>query len=334
MNNSGPAREQPGCRAGRAALNLPGSRRMKVPGERGCRTMPDSIADSDHKFEHLVKKHPCFGGAAHSKYGRIHLPVSPDCNIQCRFCKRGFNKWEERPGVSRTLLAPSAALDMVGRALELCPEITVVGVAGPGDTLATDHALATFGLVHRKYPHLINCLSTNGLLLKEKAARIVDAGVRTVTVTVNAVDPGVLQNICAYIKYNGQLLTGLAAARWLILAQMSGIEKIARLGVVVKINTVLIPGVNDGNIGEVARLTAGVGASLINIIPLIPQHELINRRAPDCGELRSAREAAGEYLKVFRHCQQCRADACGIPGSGVDLAEKLYGPSPPIFSHG
>lgn len=296
--------------------------------------MPDSIADSEYKFEHLVKKHPCFNGAAHSKYGRIHLPVSPDCNIQCRFCKRGFNKWEERPGVSRTLLTPRAALDTVARALELCPEITVVGVAGPGDTLATDHALEAFELVHRRYPHLINCLSTNGLLLKEKAARIVDAGVRTVTVTVNAVDPEVLQNICAYIHYNGQLLTGAAAARWLILAQMSGIEKIARLGVVVKINTVLVPGVNDGDIGEVARLTAGVGASLINVIPLIPQHELIDRRAPDCEELRSARAAAGEHLKVFRHCKQCRADACGIPGSGADLAEKLYGQSLPIFSHG
>jgi nitrogen fixation protein NifB len=223
---------------------------------------------------------------------------------------------------------------MVARALDLCPEITVVGVAGPGDTLATDHALETFELVHREYPHLINCLSTNGLLLKEKAVRIIDAGVRTVTVTVNAVDPEVLQHICSFIKYNGQVLTGLAAARWLILAQLAGIEKIVKLGAVVKINTVLIPGVNDGSIGEVARLTARVGASLINVIPLIPQHELINNRAPDCEELRAARDAAEQYLPVFYHCKHCRADACGIPGSGLDLADQLYDQSTPVFSHG
>ena len=100
---------------------------------------------------------------------------------------------------------------------------------------------------------------------------------RTVTVTVNAVDPQVLQHICSYIEYNGQVLAGLAAARWLILAQLAGIEKIVRLGAIVKINTVLVPGVNDGCIGDVARLTSKVGASLINVIPLIPQHDLIKR---------------------------------------------------------
>ena len=42
----------------------------------------------------------CFSASAHNKFARIHLPVSPACNIQCRFCKRGFNKWEIRPGVA------------------------------------------------------------------------------------------------------------------------------------------------------------------------------------------------------------------------------------------
>ena len=39
----------------------------------------------DEKFKHLAKTHPCLGGEAHFKYGRIHLPVSPTCNIQCKF---------------------------------------------------------------------------------------------------------------------------------------------------------------------------------------------------------------------------------------------------------
>lgn len=94
-------------------------------------------AKIDHQFDHLVKKHPCFNGEAHFKYGRIHLPISPACNIQCKFCRRSFNKWEKRPGVAGSLLTPEKALAVVTRALELCPEITVVGIAGPGDTLAT-----------------------------------------------------------------------------------------------------------------------------------------------------------------------------------------------------
>ncbi len=286
------------------------------------------------KFAHLVKKHPCFSGEAHHNFGRIHLPVSPSCNIQCRFCKRGFNKWEERPGVTRKLLTPEDSLKVVSRALELCPQITVAGIAGPGDTLATDHALKTFELIHKVYPHLINCLSTNGLLLKKKASRIIKAGVKTVTVTVNSVNPSVLTNICSHVIYNGKFMTGEEGARALISAQLSGIQEITQLGAVVKINTVLIPGVNTENIAEVAKATADVGASLINIIPLIPQHEMETIRQPICEELDVARIAAEEYLPVFRHCRQCRADACGIPGSGVDIASELYEQPLETFSHG
>jgi len=132
-------------------------------------------------------------------------------------------------------------------------------------------------------------------------------------------------------------MTGESAARWLILAQLSGIEKAAKLGAVVKINTVLVPGVNDQHIGEVARVTSEVGASLINVIPLIPQNEMECLQPPDCDELNAAREAAEEHLPVFRHCQRCRADACGIPGSGVDYAGILYNDrfdQQPTFSHG
>jgi nitrogen fixation protein NifB len=232
------------------------------------------------------------------------------------------------------VVKPKEAVKLVERALELCPDITVVGIAGPGDTLATDHALETFQLVHQRFPQLINCLSTNGLRLEEKAQQIIEAGVRTVTVTVNAVQPEILEKICAHIIYNGQFMTGQLAACWLISAQLAGIKKIAQLGAVVKVNTVLIPGINDDHIGEVARIAAKFGASMINVIPLIPQHEMRDFKAPDCVELNAARSAAEQHLDVFRHCRQCRADACGIPGSEIDLAGLLYDQPLPTFSHG
>ena len=103
---------------------------------------------------------------------------------------------------------------------------------------------------------------------------------------------------------------------------------------VVKINTVLIPGINDRHIGEIARVTLEAGASMMNIIPLIPQNEMSDLRAPDCIELNEARESAEEYLPVFRHCRQCRADACGIPGKGEDFGASLYEHRADTFSHG
>lgn len=286
-------------------------------------------------YKNSVKNHPCFGGEANINCGRIHLPVSPKCNISCRFCKRCFNNSEERPGVSRTLLTPQRSIQIVEKALELCPEITVVGIAGPGDTLATDHAIETFELIHTRFPHLINCLSTNGLLLEEKAERVVAAGVKTVTVTVNAIDPVILDKICSGILYKDRFISGTEAAGILINAQLTGIRKIAGLGAVVKINSVLVPGVNDENIGEIAKLTSEAGASIVNIIPLIPQGDMSEYSAPGCNELNNARDAAGEYLDVFRHCRHCRADACGIPGKGKDFSNLLYEyPAQDTFSHG
>ncbi|KPU46185.1 FeMo cofactor biosynthesis protein NifB [Oxobacter pfennigii] len=289
----------------------------------------------DKRFENISNRHPCFSGGANMTSGRVHLPVSPVCNIQCKFCKRSFNKFEQRPGVTRELLSPEKAIGIVDKSLKLCPEITVAGIAGPGDTLATPHAIKTFNLIHERHPELINCLSTNGLLLERYAEDIWNAGVKTVTVTVNAVDPYVLEKICSYVLIDGKVYEGIEAMNMLINAQKAGIRKMAELGAMIKINIVLIPGINHFHIKEIAKTVQGLGASIVNIIPLIPQYEMDCVSSPDCGELNKARIDAEEYLPVFRHCQHCRADACGIPGKG-DLSGLLYeyGGLEQTFSHG
>lgn len=281
----------------------------------------------------IAQIHPCLSREANTTFGRLHLPVSPACNIQCRFCRRSMNKTEQRPGVAAQILQPEEALEKVSQALELCPEITVVGIAGPGDTLATDDALRTFELVHQNYPDLIECLSTNGLLLPEKVQQLYDAHVRTITVTVNAVEPSIQAKIISYIIYDGIRYVGEEAAAMLIRQQLEGIRRAAELGMIVKINTVLIPGINSAHITEIAKAVSKAGASIYNIIPLIPQYEFADYPAPDCAQIDAARREAEQYIPVFRHCQHCRADACGIPGLS-DLSSRLYPQSPETFSHG
>jgi nitrogen fixation protein NifB len=286
-------------------------------------------------FEHLVKRHPCLSPGAHFRYGRIHLPVSPACNIQCAFCQRRCNKSEDRPGFSRCVLRPEQCLDKVRQALQLCPDISVVGIAGPGDTLASDHALTTFSLIHRELPDLIKCMSTNGLMLAERADEVVRAGVSSVTVTINGVDPAIASAVASSVHWRGRILSGREAGEILVERQLLGVRSMAVRNVLVKINTVLIPGVNDRHIGEIAQTAAAQGASRINIIPLIPQHDMANLPAPSCRQLQEARSAAERYLTVFRHCKHCRADAMGVPGLHQDFSAAIYDePTAATFSHG
>ena len=295
--------------------------------------------NKNHSFENLQKRHPCLGGHSNVTAGRLHLPVSPVCNIGCRFCSRGFDKSVIRPGVSSLVLKPEEAVETVKKAREICPELTVVGIAGPGDTLATDSALETFRLVKENFPDLICCLSTNGFRLPDKVEEIAKIGIETLTVTVNAIDPEIEAQINNFvIDSEGKRHDGVEGAKLLIEKQLEGIRLAAQKGIVVKINSVLVPGINDKHIPEVAKKTAELGASILNIIPLIPQNEMKDIKAPSCADLEEVRQEAGKYLEVFRHCQHCRADSLGIPGKGKDFHNELYKDrkerAADTFSHG
>jgi nitrogen fixation protein NifB len=284
----------------------------------------------------ISANHPCFGSHCQPGAGRIHLPVSPDCNIRCRFCARGVNSRRQWPGAAARVVSPEEALNILGRALLLCPELKVAGVAGPGDPLASGHALETLSRVHEAYPWLLTCLSTNGLALPASLAGLTGAaGIKTLTVTVNAVDSGILSQLCAGVFWQGQFWPGKTGSQLLLAAQQEGIEQARSLGLVIKVNMVLVPGVNADHAPAVAARVAAWGASFINIIPLLPAAEFAGLRPPSPKMLQRAQAQAERFLPIMRHCRRCRADACGIPGIN-DFAPQLYNDFKPLetFSHG
>ena len=279
-------------------------------------TKKDLTCGGSHKgakFAHITKVHPCYNEKLHDKVGRVHVPIAPKCNIGCNFCIRSINTEEDRPGVAGSIMDADAAVEHV---LNVTKDsaITVVGVAGPGDSLANEATFEFFEKINEVKPDLIKCMSTNGLLLPKYAERIAELGVNTVTVTVNAVDPEILKEINGFIVYEGKAYKGLEAAEILSRNQLEGIKKITDLGVVVKVNIVLIPGLNDEHIVEIAKTVKECGADLVNVLPLIPLNKMADYPRPGCGEIEKARSDVEEYLPVFRACTQCRADAYGIPG--------------------
>ncbi|HET9911588.1 MAG TPA: radical SAM protein, partial [Anaerolineales bacterium] len=246
----------------------------------------------------------------------IHLPVAPKCNIQCKYCNRRLGCSNEcRPGVAMSILSPELALERLVSAKKKVPNITVVGIAGPGDALATpQETFKTFELVRTHFPDSKLCMSTNGLMLPECMEQIKHWGVEFVTVTINAVDPRVGMQIYSWIRLNNRIYRGAEAAEILWDRQKAGLLQLAEANILVKVNAVLIPGINDHHIVEIAQEVHLLGAFILNVIPLIPVDgtEFSSIPAPTLEQRRSIVEPCSRYIKIMHHCNQCRADAVGL----------------------
>ncbi len=270
-----------------------------------------------------IQGHPCFGGN-HQKNGRMHLAVAPKCNIKCGYCSRRHDcANESRPGVTSKVLTALEAIDRVREVMAspvLGPIIKVIGIAGPGDPLANEETFETFRLVKEEFPQLMLCMSTNGLLLPESIHRLHHLGLHSLTVTINAVDPEVGARIYPHVIYHGRHLTGVEGARTLIDNQFAGVRRAGELGLTMKINTVLIPGINDGQIPLIAARVKALGAFVMNIMPIIPQAELAHVEPPSEDYLAATRRANESIIGQFAHCKQCRADAVGLIGKDMNFA--------------
>lgn len=250
----------------------------------------------------------------------MHVSVAPACNIQCHYCNRKFDCANEcRPGVSSERLTPSEAVRKVLAVAKAVPQFSVVGIAGPGDALANPQAtFQTLEGVARAAPDLHLCLSTNGLALPEHVDRIVALGVEHVTITVNMLDPEVGERIYPWALWKGRRLRGREASHLLADRQLEGLERLVEKNVLVKVNSVVIPGVNDEHLVEVSRMVKGKGAFLHNVMPLVTgtgygtHYEQIGQRGPTPEELERVQSDCEENSRLMRHCRQCRADAVGM----------------------
>jgi len=100
-----------------------------------------------------LANHPCFNAKMKGIYGRVHLPVAPRCNIQCKYCDRKYDCVNEsRPGVTSAVLTPRQAMSYLEFIFEKTKNISVVAIAGPGDPFANpEETMETLRLVRKKY---------------------------------------------------------------------------------------------------------------------------------------------------------------------------------------
>ena len=99
----------------------------------------------DVHTQSFLNNHPCFNKGASVNWGRVHLPVAPNCNIQCNFCNRMYDcANENRPGVTQKVYTPDEAVAYLEKLFKDRQDISVIGIAGPGDPMCdADKTLPT-----------------------------------------------------------------------------------------------------------------------------------------------------------------------------------------------
>ena len=202
----------------------------------------------------------------------------------------------------------------------------MVGIAGPGDPFAIpERTLETLRLVRRAHPEMLLCVATNGLNATPYVDDLAALDVSHVTLTVNAVDPDIGAKIYAWVREGKRVYRGRSGAELLWSRQADAIGALKRRGVTVKINTIIIPGVNDEHVPEVALRVAELGADIANCVPLYPVAgtALGALEPPAAGQVAAIRAEVSRHLPIMEHCTRCRADAVGLLGEPMPARVEL-----------
>ncbi len=171
-------------------------------------------------------------------YGRkinyLRLAVTDRCNLRCQYCMPA----EGVPKLSHSDILSYEELFLVAQAA-VSMGIEKIRVTG-GEPLVRKGVVEFLARLSTLtgLKHLV--LTTNGLLLEEMAEDLSRAGVQRLNVSLDSLQPATFKQITR----NGELAQVLA-----------GIAAAERAGMPVKVNMVVMRGINDAEILDFVRLT-------------------------------------------------------------------------------
>ena len=127
-------------------------------------------------------------------------------------------------------------------------------------------------------------------------------------------DPLVGAKVYAWVREDRRPLRGIDAAQLLLDRQLDAIQRLKAAGIVVKINSIIIPGINDRHIEDIAIQMGAMGVDIMNCMAFLPVQgaEFENLPPPDPAFVAGTRMKTGRHLPQMTHCARCRADAVGL----------------------
>ncbi|QJA05801.1 GTP 3',8-cyclase MoaA [Thermosulfurimonas marina] len=229
------------------------------------------------------------------RYGRrlryLRVSVTDRCNFRCLYCSRDFSEWLPREDIL---------------SLEEIREVVAAAVS-----LGVERVRLTGGepLVRRDFPHLVRMLSeipglrdlsltTNGYRLAELARELKQAGLHRVNLSLDTLKAERFRELTG--------VDGLSRV-------LSGLEAALSVGLhPVKVNMVVMRGVNEDEILEMARLSLSepLEVRFIEFMPVgpgvsweeerfLPLAEIMER-VRELGPLEEVPSQGGGPARVFR----------------------------------
>lgn len=241
---------------------------------------------------------------------RIHVPLAGKCSMGCVYCGYRFDgnitSSVLRPGVAGRVVSSYEDIEAyLSSALDKLPSAEIIGVSGPGDPLENFNELNHLVEIMRdKWPSKKLCLCTNGRFFFPYGQIVADSGIlKYITFTINTLDKENLPKI-----YNCFSADGCAGESY-IEGLISAISYCKQKGIAVKVNTVLIKGINDAQIESMFERLRHMGVDCFNLLP----HRNVRTEQTDSSTeywlLRQELQRKGFLLT--RHCMMCRSDYCG-----------------------
>ncbi|WEU41042.1 MAG: GTP 3',8-cyclase MoaA [Candidatus Odinarchaeum yellowstonii] len=200
------------------------------------------------------------------RYGRditnLRISVTQQCNLKCQYCHH-----EGERDAKEDMMTPDEIAKITSLAAKL--GVKKVKITG-GEPLLRADITEIIEKIRRINSITEISMTTNGVLLSEKAVKLKKAGLNRVNVSLDTINP---------VKYNN--ITGVDALKKV----QEGIEKAVSIGLnPVKINMVVLKGINSDEIDTMIKWAQGKQL-ILQLIELIPLGRLYAQYHDDLKEV-------------------------------------------------
>jgi nitrogen fixation protein NifB len=233
-------------------------------------------------------------------FEELSLPVAPLCNMMCNYCSREkdcINNGNDPAHLSRAM-TPRQAVNWAYASAKRNSRIKTIRISGPGEPLYNNQTFEVLKRLNTYMPDYMYSISTNGLLLDERAKEMKELKVQKVNISLNAVSSLALMKLYSRVIIGNEIIVNSEVMSGRIIeSQFNGIKKCMDCGMTVKINTICFPGINDRELFSLASRCKDFGVKAMSLIVFNPRGKLKGLRVPNLVEIAGMRDELKKIIK-------------------------------------